>query len=87
MHEQNVAKQNLTFTLESNDDKQRRLKETHTTRRAEAQQTLRDCRGEKMTYDKQRMVNTSKISLQEIAAKQLDQKVRECCVCVRVKFV
>jgi len=75
LREQTAAKQNVQYSLDTHDDKMRRLKETHATRRAEAQSMLRECRTEKMESDKQRLVVATKINQQEINAKQLYAKI------------
>jgi kinetochore protein Nuf2 len=69
--------QNVQFTIDSSDEKAKRLKEAHAKRREASLEQLRQCRQEKLLWDKDRLSNATKINQQEIAAKQIDKKIAQ----------
>jgi len=77
LRELSGAMQNVQFTIDSSDEKAKRLKETHAKRREAVLDTLRQCRQEKLHWDKDRLNNATKINQQEIAAKQIDKKIAQ----------
>lgn len=77
LREQSSTMQNVQFTIDATDEKAKRLRETHAKRRDAALDTLRQCRQEKLHWDKDRLSNATKINQQEIAAKQIDKKIAQ----------